>query len=271
MNLTGVEEVARDDLAQHVDKHCVEDLSIISYTKVFAWHVSNPVKLDPPVPVLHKKGTRVWMVLEFPQNASRVREARARAETAQNDDQLEAAHGQVFCIAKLSQFKKPYFRLRLANVDFVRKFYYVAENFESMRAALLRTLDAALPLMEHQDRVDCMQLPELKTELVLRELSKTGSLEVLRSRFMGYLVAEMSKPHPTKECEEIADVPAIDAGESTNQVAHHGGAGVGGDGEDLGNHEDKKAEAAKNNGMSCSFFDAWLCFGVLYYCTVCVL
>ena len=47
------------------DKHCIHDLSLVQYPKVYAWVLANKVAYDPPKPFRQKRGCVKWQKLEL--------------------------------------------------------------------------------------------------------------------------------------------------------------------------------------------------------------
>lgn len=45
-------------------KHCIEDLSLVRYAKVYAWVLDNKVPYDAPKPFRQKRGCVKWQKLE---------------------------------------------------------------------------------------------------------------------------------------------------------------------------------------------------------------
>lgn len=60
-NLVDSFPVTREDLERNKDKHCIEDLSIISYKKPHAWVLNDIEVLDTPIPYKHKQGAVIWV------------------------------------------------------------------------------------------------------------------------------------------------------------------------------------------------------------------
>lgn len=46
--------------AEHFDKHRIEDPELVTYPKVFAWVLENPVRYLQPIPYKHKQGCVKW-------------------------------------------------------------------------------------------------------------------------------------------------------------------------------------------------------------------
>ena len=62
--------VSPTDLRNNVDKHRIEDLSIIEYRKVHAWVLTDAKRYKEPQPYEHPQGAVVWIHLAKPQSAS---------------------------------------------------------------------------------------------------------------------------------------------------------------------------------------------------------
>ena len=56
--------LSRGDLQNNVDKHCVEDLSIIKYRHVLASVLSDAKRYEQPRPYEHRQGQVIWVNLE---------------------------------------------------------------------------------------------------------------------------------------------------------------------------------------------------------------
>jgi len=53
--------LAREDLHMHVDKHCIQDVSIIKYRKIFAWVLADAQRYKDPQPYDHPVGAITWV------------------------------------------------------------------------------------------------------------------------------------------------------------------------------------------------------------------
>jgi hypothetical protein len=51
------------DLHDNRDKHCIDDLSKVTYKYPHAWVMKRPVKFDSPIPYNHPQGAIIWVNL----------------------------------------------------------------------------------------------------------------------------------------------------------------------------------------------------------------
>eukprot|EP00435_Cladocopium_sp_Y103_P037291 s1056_g9.t2 len=184
VNITGSTKVSKESLAEHVAEHGVEDLTLISYETTYAWHLSSPERFKKPIPFLQKQGGRIWVNLDLPQNLAKIVALRGKASDAQDEEKLQQVIDSHHVLTNFSTYKRPFIRVRHADLDFQRKFYYVADHFESMQHAVLRAVDMAAEVAKHQDEVACMQSLELKAIATTHGLVKGGGIETLRSRVL---------------------------------------------------------------------------------------
>merc|ERR1712146_119406 len=54
----------------HAEKHCIKDLSIVTYRKVFAWVLQDATRYDQPKPYKHPQGVIMWVRLDAPRGVS---------------------------------------------------------------------------------------------------------------------------------------------------------------------------------------------------------
>ena len=62
-NLIDCRPLSFEELAANVDKHCIEDLQIVTYRKIYAWVFSAPVRYRPPLHYKHHPGAITWIKL----------------------------------------------------------------------------------------------------------------------------------------------------------------------------------------------------------------
>ena len=55
--------VTRKKLRQKSVKHCIKDLSILSYTRPHAWDLEKPLRYAKPFVYTHKPGSGKWVIL----------------------------------------------------------------------------------------------------------------------------------------------------------------------------------------------------------------
>ena len=73
--------VTSETLEHSFDKHQVSDLSIIKYATVYAWVFTNVTAFHESVRHLSKQSCRIWMQIEYPKNATRIRKCIQEAQT----------------------------------------------------------------------------------------------------------------------------------------------------------------------------------------------
>lgn len=185
VELVGCTMVTKADLANNTDKHCVEDLSIVPYAKVFAWELANPRRFDAPRLHLPKQGARVWIVLEYPNKATQ------RLAVVQKAEQLESSdiEGINKCVERLrithfEKSKKPYFKVALKHLDFLKKYEYEKNDFENMKSKALEAMMLKYEIGKLEDELDCLGAVEMKLWLDKNGLTKTGCRDDLQNRIL---------------------------------------------------------------------------------------
>ena len=61
--VTNCFELQLADMPNHVDKHCIQDLSIVKYDQIFAWELRNAKRFLEPKCYEHKQGAVIWVKL----------------------------------------------------------------------------------------------------------------------------------------------------------------------------------------------------------------
>ena len=51
------------EMRNNFDKHCITDLKLVTYKKVYAWVISNAKPLKKPIPYKHPQGAVIWVKL----------------------------------------------------------------------------------------------------------------------------------------------------------------------------------------------------------------
>ena len=192
-------ELTQADLENNRDKHQIEDLSIVSYERPWAWEVENPVKFSDPVRVLPPRNCRVWCKIELPKKAKNLETLFLQASDAAGPEMLLEI-GKAAGVVDFGKCKKPYWRLHNADVGIIaKKFHYVSGDFESKHKVFLDSLKFLSSLAEVEDVVDCMQTWELRKWLEERNVSKTGSCETLRARVVKHWVSHELEPQKSAQ------------------------------------------------------------------------
>lgn len=193
-----VRKLKQKELEENIDKHGVEDLSIITYKDTFAWELQDPDPFDPPVRHIPKQAARIWMNIEYP-----LAEARARARLdsvralepsdSDSDPKLMKILDDCCQISLMSRSKNPYFRVLEKRFDLSQKFPFKAGDPESQRASAAQALEFNVELAKLKDESSCMQLPELKKYMTDHGLPKSGNLDKLREAMVAHKVKDICK------------------------------------------------------------------------------
>eukprot|EP00434_Breviolum_minutum_P043959 symbB.v1.2.039208.t1/scaffold6410.1/size18337/1 len=206
--------VTSETLEHSFDKHQVSDLSIIKYATVYAWVFTNATAFNEPVRHLPKQSCRIWMQIEYPKNATRIRKCIQEAQTVDVTDMDQI--NDIATKAGLTNFPKyktPYFRAMDKEADYHEKFFYVLENAASVKASLMRALTFCLTVNELQDSADCMQMAEVKAAIKETGATAKRSVADARKQWMGIaLTQELKKIRNNKAVQEIVEVPAAEEG-----------------------------------------------------------
>ena len=51
------------ELGVHTDKHCVQDLRLVKYPKMYAWVITDARVYKPPLRYTHVRGAITWLKL----------------------------------------------------------------------------------------------------------------------------------------------------------------------------------------------------------------
>merc|ERR1712050_623350 len=70
IKITNCLRVSAEDLVRNVDKHCIADLGIVKYRRIFAWVLACPKRYDEPRPYHHPVGAIMWINLDARRNTS---------------------------------------------------------------------------------------------------------------------------------------------------------------------------------------------------------
>mmetsp|Transcript_159133 Transcript_159133/g.296548 ORF Transcript_159133/g.296548 Transcript_159133/m.296548 type:complete len:718 (-) Transcript_159133:58-2211(-) len=52
-----------EDLPQHVEKHCIQDFTIVKYRRIYAWVLQDAVRYEEPLSYTHPQGAITWVKL----------------------------------------------------------------------------------------------------------------------------------------------------------------------------------------------------------------
>jgi hypothetical protein len=55
--------LTREELHNHKDKHCIEDIDSVRYAKIYAWVLSEVFRYKKPLQHSHKQGAIIWCKL----------------------------------------------------------------------------------------------------------------------------------------------------------------------------------------------------------------
>lgn len=262
VEIVGSKKISQVDLEQNVDKHHVEDLSQIPYEQAWAWVMTNPQKLLSPKRVCPYSHARVWVNLEYPGQARRIKELIDRAGQVGTDADMKDL-AKMAGIVDYSKNKNPFWKLQVENTELNKKYMYGAGDIESKRTSLMKALQFALIVAFYKDDIFCMQQMELKEILSEAGAAKTGKIDVLRSRVLHIKVSPIMGS--AEKCQTGTEqVQKVQSQKKTSPVIQvkEKGTHVHGD-------EQKPAEAPKGvekskrlvqpTSMSCSYFEACLC------------
>lgn len=192
VTLVDCRKVTIQELKDNTDKHCVTDLSIIPYKNPHAWIVANPISLTPPMPHMPKQACRIWMNLEFPREANKIREI----EKEITDIDLR----NIEAVQKLSDraiinfypnSRIPYFRVSSKAHDLSEKYYFGRGSLEGMEQALKRAFHTRLLLAKCVDEATCAQLSDLKTFMKEQSLTMRGNAQELRDRMVAHSMKKL--------------------------------------------------------------------------------
>lgn len=59
--------IDREDLPNHTDKHCIQDVSIVTYRRIYAWVLQDAMRYPEPTPYKHPRGAITWVRLDAPE------------------------------------------------------------------------------------------------------------------------------------------------------------------------------------------------------------
>ncbi len=249
VDLIGSQRVSMDDLEKNVEKHQIEDLSLITYKKIFVWEVSNAKRFAEPLRHLPKKSCQVWMSVEYPCLAEKVQSLMEKASKLENDEELLEVAKEAG-ISSLKRGKGNYWRVLCKDFDISEKFPYSLQNKESLKAALLKAFAFQHSLALHQDDVACMQVFELRECVATHGIATTKtSADALRKAVLHHFVQDVLAHHCPK--------PDQSKKKSLDECPEDGtDAQKGDDGDGNGVAEPPNAKKAKLTGtMVCKFFD----------------
>ena len=250
--------VTSETLEHSFDKHQVSDLSIIKYATVYAWVFTNATAFNEPVRHLPKQSCRIWMQIEYPKNATRIRKCIQEAQTVDVTDMDQI--NDIATKAGLTNFPKyktTYFRAMDKEADYHEKFFYVLENAASVKASLMRALTFCLTVNELQDSADCMQMAEVKAAIKETGATAKRSVADARKQWMGIaLTQELKKIRNNKAVQEIVEVPAAEEGVAADAEGAST-AGSGTSAQPSGQSGQRNASSCKGE-MICNFFESWL-------------
>ena len=74
------------DLVENMDKHCIQDLSIVEYSKVYAWVLTNAMRYEIPQPYKRHKGAIIWIHLEQTEEFTRPSKRRKGANASASSE-----------------------------------------------------------------------------------------------------------------------------------------------------------------------------------------
>lgn len=252
-------KVTSETMKHSFDKHQVSDLSIIKYDTVYAWVFTNPTAFKEPVRHLPKQACRIWMQIEYPQCATRIRKVMQEAQTVDvtdmdrvNDIATKAG------LANFPKYKTPYFRAMDKDADYQEKFYYVLEDAAGLKSSLMRALTFCLTVGELQDSADCMQMSEVKDAIKKTGANAKRSVADARKQWMGIMLTqELKKIRNSRAVHETVEVPAVQEGVAADAE----GASPADNGTSAQpSGQSGQHDAGQRKGkMICNFFESWLC------------
>lgn len=188
MDLFHVEEVSLDCLKENFDKRQISDLSIISYPKIFAYHLRDPIRYPTYSRYLPKKGARQWIQLSWPQAARNMQAMREELDQCSTQDDLLAL-GKKAGIIAMNKLKIPYLRIMDKSIELHEKFFYVDAG-DAMKSTLARALDFNCCVESKKDAVACMLTTEVRQYLQSHGLEKQGPNETIRNRMLAHIISK---------------------------------------------------------------------------------
>lgn len=66
-DLVGCLALTRDEYLQGEAYHCIpaDQANVVRYKHIYAWVMSNPERVTPPIPYQHPRGAVIWVHLPF--------------------------------------------------------------------------------------------------------------------------------------------------------------------------------------------------------------
>lgn len=248
--------LTHDDLEKHPEQHCVSDLSIIAYPSPAAWVMANPRRFQPPLPHLPCQGARMWINLEYPTLADRMRAALQRVSELETSNIEEVMKVCNDCGAMaFDKVKTPYLRVLDKPVNVNAKFYYDLTSNESLKQAAMRALTFKMRLAEFKDEVNCMQLPGLKQYLSDHQMPKTGPAPTLRDRVIEHMAGQISGDNLKTWKMECAQPPeAVAQGPKESAANQEKSSKKGKSAKEDKSSKSEQATEPMRGKMTCKFF-----------------
>ena len=185
VEVIGCSKISKEELEGSVDKHGVEDVSLIQYEQVFAWELSNPCRYSPPILCVPKPGARIWKNLEYPSSGARALKMLTKARSA--SDVNGKAFLELALDMRLQLFeksKRPYWRIQEKDLDFTMKFEFTKDNLDEKKQKAVEAMELRHYISCLEDEAFCVTSSEIRAWLQERGLPKTGSKDALASRMV---------------------------------------------------------------------------------------
>ena len=187
VEVIGCSKISKEELEGSVDKHGVEDVSLIQYEQVFAWELSNPCRYSPPILCVPKPGARIWKNLEYPSSGARALKMLTKARSA--SDVNGKAFLELALDMRLQLFeksKRPYWRIQEKDLDFTMKFEFTKDNLDEKKQKAVEAMELRHYISCLEDEAFCVTSSEIRAWLQERGLPKTGSKDALASRMVSF-------------------------------------------------------------------------------------